>query len=210
MLATTDVYAQSGNGRISILAFLYSSTKRLFWGRFLLLLPTSDDVTITPSILTGGVFQGVTIAADADLSVFIPYLIMNKDTGFVQNSTVVDIEAGESVLLNVLAPPRTDTAVIQIGEFGRENWPIRNVNESWRTWYNRGGYSLEDSQGISRISGVNGTIDAVQFSTENGGGALAITVSIERPHAAAYTESEGGRGIRLDWLMVELFTITCH
>ena len=156
-------------------------------------LPTSDDVTITPSILTGGVFQGVTIAADADLSVFIPYLIMNKDTGFVQNSTVVDIEAGESVLLNVLAPPRTDTAVIQIGEFGRENWPIRNVNESWRTWYNRGGYSLEDSQGISRISGVNGTIDTVQFSTDNGGGALAITVSIERPYAAAYTESEGGR-----------------
>ena len=35
--------------------------------------------------------------------------MMNEDTGFVQNSTVVDLKAGESVLLTVLAPPRTDT-----------------------------------------------------------------------------------------------------
>ena len=83
-----------------------------------------DDVVITPAIWTGGVFQGITIEAETDLSAFIPYLILNQDTGFVQNSTVVDIRAGDSVLLSVLAPPRTDTAVILVGEYGREDWPI--------------------------------------------------------------------------------------
>ena len=92
------------------------------------------DVTITPETLIGGVFQGLTISADRDLSAFVPYLILNEDTGFVQNSTVVDLEEGESVLLTVLAPPRTDTVVVLLGDYQRENWPIRDLNESWKTW----------------------------------------------------------------------------
>ena len=151
------------------------------------------DVKITPEILTGGVFQGVTIMAKADLSAFVPYLIMNKDTGFVQNSTVVDIKAGESVLLSVLAPPRTDLAVILVGEYGREDWPIRDLQESWRTWYERNGHDREDNQGISRISGINGSLDTVQPSGNNGGTAIAYVLAIERTAAAAYSEAEGGR-----------------
>ena len=98
---------------------------------------SENSIKITPQILTGGVFQEVTFSAEMDVSVFIPYLINNKENGFVQNSTVIDLRGGESVQLSVLAPPRTDTAVILIGEFGREYWPIRNVDESWRTWYQR-------------------------------------------------------------------------
>ena len=82
---------------------------------------SADDVVITPAVLTGGVFQGMTVAAQTDLAVYVPYLILNPDNGFVQNSTVVDLKAGESVLLNVLAPPRTDTAVIMIGDYGRRS-----------------------------------------------------------------------------------------
>ena len=59
---------------------------------------------ITPQILTGGVFQEVTFSAEMDVSVFIPYLINNKENGFVQNSTVIDLRGGESVQLSVLAP----------------------------------------------------------------------------------------------------------
>ena len=66
----------------------------------------TGDVTITPETLIGGGFQGLTIAADRDLSAYIPYLILNTDTLFVQNSTVIDLKAGESVLLTGLAPPR--------------------------------------------------------------------------------------------------------
>ena len=84
-------------------------------------------------------FQGVTITADADMAVFVPYLMLNSDTGFVQNSTVVDMKAGETVMLTMLAPPRTDTAVVMLGEYGRENWPIRSIEESWRTWIQRDG-----------------------------------------------------------------------
>ncbi|MBT3656755.1 MAG: M28 family peptidase [Euryarchaeota archaeon] len=151
----------------------------------------SDDITITPGILRGGEFQGLTIAADSDMSAFVPYLIMNPENGFVQNSTVIDLEAGESVLLTILAPPRTDTAVIMVGEIGRENWPIRELDESWRTWYARDGHERDDNQGIVRLSGD--TIDTVEPSTSNGGSVIALTIPIERPMAAAFSDADGGR-----------------
>ena len=154
---------------------------------------SGGDVVITPAILTGGVFQGVTIAAESDLSAFVPYLIMNQDSGFVQNSTVVDIKAGDSVLLSVLAPPRTDTAVILIGDYGREDWPIRDLQESWRSWYSRDGQDRGDNQGITRVEGNNGSFDTVQPASDNGGDVIAIRIPIERVEAAAYSDADGGR-----------------
>ncbi|MGB0488499.1 MAG: M28 family metallopeptidase [Candidatus Poseidoniaceae archaeon] len=153
---------------------------------------SEGDVTITPKVLSGGVFQGVTISAESDLSAFVPYLIMNPENGFVQNSTVVDLKAGESVQLNVLAPPRTDTAVVLIGEFGRDNWPIRDLDESWRTWYARDGFESGDNQGIVRVSS-NTSLDAVLPASGNGGDVLAIRLSVDRLNAAAYSEADGGR-----------------
>ena len=156
--------------------------------------PASEgDVVVTPMVWTGGVFQGVTIEAETDLSAFVPYLVQNEEEGFIQNSTVVDIKAGESVLLSVLAPPRTDTALIMIGDYGRENWPIRTLEESWRTWYQRDGHDSGDNDGIVRIQGSNGSIDAVQPANESGGPVIALRVPVERPMAAAYGEADGGR-----------------
>ena len=154
---------------------------------------STDDVVITPAVLTGGVFQGLTIAAEADLSVYVPYLMLNSDTGFVQNSTVVDLKAGESALLTVLAPPRTDTAVIMLGEYGRDNWPVRTIEESWRTWIQRDGHERSDNPGIQRVPATNGTLDAVLPSNSSGGPVLAVRLPIERPMAPAYAEAEGGR-----------------
>ena len=154
---------------------------------------SSEDVVVTPEILVGGVFQGVTIAAQKDLSAFIPYLIMNKDTGFVQNSTVVDLSAGESVLLSVLAPPRADTAVILIGEYGRDSWPVRSVDESWKTWYQRGGEEMKDNPGVTRIAGSNNSIDTVVNTNSSVGPAVVVKLPIERQMAAAYSEADGGR-----------------
>ena len=153
----------------------------------------SGDVTITPVTMVGGVFQGLTISADEDFSAFIPYLIKNQESGFIQNSTVLDLRAGDSVLLNVLAPPRTDTAVILLGEYGREEWPIRSIDESWRTWYDRSGFEAEDGDGIMRVDGENGTLDTVVSSNNSGGEVLAIRIAVERPMAAAYSEADGGR-----------------
>jgi len=150
-----------------------------------------DDVSITPAILTGGIFQGLTIEADSSLSAFVPYLILNKETGFVQNSTIVDLKAGESVQLQVLAPPRTDVAVVLIGEYGRDNWPIRDVDESWKNWYSRDGMDSKNNQGIERV--FNETLNTVKASDSNGGAALAIRLGIERTMAAGYSEDQGGR-----------------
>ena len=153
---------------------------------------TTGDVSVTPETLIGGVFQGLTITADVDLSAYVPYLILNDDSGFVQNSTVLDLKAGDSVLLTVLAPPRTDTAVILLGEYGRQDWPVRNIDESWKTWWNRGGYADETSQGLTRVNG-NGSIDTVQSSPTNGGDVTSIILKIQRPEAPGFPESEGGR-----------------
>ena len=156
-------------------------------------LESVEDVVITPPVLTGGVFQGVTIAAEVDLSVFVPYLMLNSDTGFVQNSTVIDMKAGESVMLTLLAPPRTDTAVVMLGEYGRENWPVRALEESWRTWVHRDGNERPANPGIQRVPPENGTLHSVLPSNNSGGPVLALRVPVERPMAAAYSESEGGR-----------------
>ena len=153
----------------------------------------SGDVTITPVTMIGGVFQGLTISAEQDLSAFIPYLIKNEESGFIQNSTVIDLRAGDSVLLNVLAPPRTDTAVVLLGDYGREDWPIRSIDESWKTWYDRSGFESGDGPGIMRVDGENGTIDTVIPSNNSGGDVLAIRIAINRPMAAAYAEADGGR-----------------
>ena len=156
-------------------------------------LVRSGDVTITPVTMIGGVFQGLTISAEQDLSAFVPYLIKNQESGFIQNSTVVDLRAGESVQLNVLAPPRTDTAIVLLGDYGREEWPIRSIDESWKTWYDRSGFEAADAPGIMRVDGENGTLDTVMPSNNSGGDVLAIRIAINRPMAAAYGEADGGR-----------------
>ena len=153
----------------------------------------TGDVVITPEVLIGGIFQGVTISADRDLSAYVPYLILNKDTGFVQNSTVVDVKAGEDILLTVLAPPRTDTAVVLLGEYGRENWPVRNLDESWKTWWQRSGFTDSNAQGLERVNGENGTIDNVRPATMNGGEVTVVLLTVQRQQAPGFTEEEGGR-----------------
>ena len=152
-----------------------------------------DDVTITPVTMIGGIFHGLTLSVEQDMSAFIPYLIKNQETGFIQNSTVLDMRAGDSVLLSVLAPPRTDTAVILLGEYGREDWPIRSIDESWKTWFDRSGFESGDARGVMRVAGVNGTLDTVMSSNNSGGQVTAVRISVDRPMAAAYSEADGGR-----------------
>jgi len=154
-----------------------------------------DAVVITPATLAGGEFQGVTFAAERDLSVYVPYLFIDEGTGFVQNSTVLQLERGDSVQLNLLAPPRTTTAVFQLGEYGRTAFPIRNVDESWVTWYQRDGYDDQRSVVVNTKEGEgNNThpfmeVDNRSTSTTS----TPVLVSIERMQAAAYDVSEGSR-----------------
>ena len=154
--------------------------------------PLSDQLQVTPAVWTGGVFQGVTLAAKTDLAAFIPYLIINDASGYVQNSTVVDLKAGQSIQITVLAPPRTDTAVVLVGEYGRQEWPIRDLNESWRTWIDMGGHDYADGNGILRLASENSSLDQVTNASKAGGPAGIIRLDIVRPVVSGWCEECGG------------------
>ena len=150
----------------------------------------ASDVTLSPAVLDGGVFQPFTVAAKADMSVFLPYLIQDRETGYVHNSTVLDLRAGESVQVSLLAPPRAGLAVALLGEYGRDVWPIRDANESWASWYSDGGHLAADGGAVARTGNGTGLFNA---SRNTGGPVNVATVSIVRPMAPAFGEADGGR-----------------
>ncbi|MEC8998535.1 MAG: M20/M25/M40 family metallo-hydrolase, partial [Candidatus Thermoplasmatota archaeon] len=144
--------------------------------------PTKDDLVVGPDVLQSGVYQQVELRAAAAMSVFVPYLVTDPSTGYVQNSTVVDLSSGSSVTLEVLAPPRTDTMVLMVGDKGREHWPIRDSSETWMTWLFREGDKGDSGNGIVRVThDENSSLDTVNHSTERGGRVSVKTVQSLRP-----------------------------
>ena len=109
----------------------------------------SSSVELTPTTLIGGVLQVVSFSSSEDVSVFVPYLFKQSDTGLFQNGTVINIEDGDSVELEILVPPRTDTLYLLVGKYGRDNFPLRMANESWTDWYLRGGHENPQNTSIS-------------------------------------------------------------
>ncbi len=148
------------------------------------------DVMLAPSVLDGGVFQPFTVTADVDMSVFLPYLIQDPNTGYVFNSTVLDLRAGQSAQVSLLAPPRAGLAVALLGEYGRDNWPIRDANESWASWYSDGDHLAASGAGVVRTGNGTGLFNASQST---GGPVNVATAAIVRPMAPAFSEEEGGR-----------------
>ena len=140
-----------------------------------------EDLTLSAEGISAGFFQDVGFEAKASISVFIPYLIMDPSTLFVQNSTVLDLSRGERLSVSILAPPRTETMLFMIGESGRQNWPIRNQEESWVSWLSRSGERGEAGNGIIRVAhGLNSTYDSVNHSSETGGAVGIRTFNIQR------------------------------
>lgn len=148
----------------------------------------ADDLKIGPDSLKSGVFQEVSLESDKSMSVFVPYLIRNPFSGFIQNSTVIDIEAGDSVSLDILAPPRSSMMLFLVGDFGRENWPVRESDESWSSWLERGGADGL-GRGVTRIV-TNFTFDTLNHSKYSGGEVKVKTVFSER--LSSLSKEEGG------------------
>jgi len=142
------------------------------------------DLEVVPGTLVSGVFQDVTLEARQGMSVFVPYLIRDPVTGFVQNSTVVDISGGESVTLDLLAPPRVSLLVMLVGDEGRSNWPVRGANESWGSWLENGGADGKSGFAVNRIDS-NSTLDSLNYSSDPGGSVLVKTLLSERSEAVA-------------------------
>ena len=162
-----------------IMLMLLSSVSGCFWRGGDAAGP--EDLTLSAEGISAGFFQDVGFEAKASMSVFIPYLIMDPSTLFVQNSTVLDLSRGEKLSVSILAPPRTETMLFMIGESGRQNWPIRNQEESWVSWLYRSGERGEAGNGIIRVAhGLNSTYDSVNHSSETGGAVGIRTFDIQR------------------------------
>ena len=162
-----------------IMLMLLSSVSGCFWQGGDAAGP--EDLTVSAEGISAGFFQDVGFEAKASMSVFIPYLIIDPSTLFVQNSTVLDLSRGERLSISILAPPRTETMLFMIGESGRQNWPIRNQEESWVSWLSRSGERGEAGNGIIRVAhGLNSTYDSVNHSSETGGAVGIRTFNIQR------------------------------
>ena len=142
----------------------------------------ASSLSVSPEVLEAGVFQQVELSAKAAMSVYVPYLVIDPATGFVQNSTVIDFSKGSSATLEMLAPPRVGGVMLMVGDKGREHWPARDASESWMSWLMRGGDAGEEGNGVMRvIHDENSTMDAVNHSSERGGRVSVKIVDSVRP-----------------------------
>ncbi|MEC7695227.1 MAG: hypothetical protein CMA00_001755 [Methanobacteriota archaeon] len=149
----------------------------------------STKLGVGPETLISGLFQEVVLTAEMDLSVLVPYLVKDSGSGFVQNSTLLDMDRGDELTIEVLAPPRTETFVLLLGEKGRDIWPVRKANESWDSWLGRGGDSGSDSPGVTRVD-QNSSQTTLSSSLENGG---AVVVKVLQAHRqSSVSIQEGG------------------
>ena len=153
---------------------------------------SADDITVNPGTMIAGEFQPLVITAKKDLSVFIPNLVIDPVSNYVQNGTVLDMRIGETQQLISLAPPRIDSTFVFLSGYGTVNWPIRNSNESWDQWVNRNGMK-EDGMAVTRVAPSEGTsLDSLNLTTNKGATVVPIRISVDRPISAAYSIDEGG------------------
>ena len=134
----------------------------------------AGDLAVGNDMVASGSFHTLDLTATSSLSVYVPYLVLDPTSGYVQNSTVVDIEKGDALSLDVLIPPRTEGIYLLIAEFGRSHWPVRDLSESWSSWYERTqGRNLGDS-GAIRVP-LNGSMyDSVETKPSVRPGNVAI------------------------------------
>ena len=153
---------------------------------------SADDITVNPGTMIAGEFQPLVITAKKDLSVFIPNLVIDPVSNYVQNGTVLDMRIGETKQLISLAPPRIDSTFVFLSGYGTVNWPIRNSNESWDQWVNRNGMK-EDGMAVTRVAPSEGTsLDSLNLTTNKGATVVPVRISVERQISAAYSIDEGG------------------
>ena len=152
----------------------------------------ADDIDVNPKTMIAGEFQPMVITAKKDISVFIPNLVIDPISNYVQNGTVIDLRLGETKQLISLAPPRIDSAFVFISEYGNINWPIRNSNESWEQWVNRNGMR-DEGMSVSRVEPTEGnSIYTLNNTKESAGSTVPVRINVERQISATYTIDEGG------------------
>jgi hypothetical protein len=153
---------------------------------------SANDIIISPEVMIAGEFQPLVITAKKDVSIFIPNLVIDPLSNYVQNGTVLDMKIGETKQLISLAPPRIDSAFVFLANYGTEIWPIRNSNESWDQWVNRNGMR-DEGMSVSRIEPMEGnSLYTLNSTKERAGNTIPVRINVERQISAAYSIDEGG------------------
>ena len=125
------------------------------------------------------------------MSVFIPNLVVDPVSMYVQNGTVLDLSAGETVQLMTMAPPRINSAFVFLADYGTQVWPIRLPSESWENWVNRDGFK-EKEINVMRVEPAEyASLDTLNNTEDQGANIIPIRLAIERQISAAYTIDEG-------------------
>ena len=151
-----------------------------------------NDIVVNPITMVGGEFQPFVISAKRDISVFIPYMVIDPASNYIQNGTIVDMKTGETKQLTILAPPRIDSAFIFLSKYGTDIWPVRNPSESWEQWVDRNGMSNENLA-VERIEPNEGSsLYSLNLTKQNADISIPFRIDIKREVSVAYTADEGG------------------
>ena len=95
----------------------------------------AGDLMITPDILVGAQFQAVEFSASSSMSVHVPYLVRDSDSGYVVNGTTLNFDGAGTASVEILAPSNTNSTYFLLGALDREEWPLRATNQSWHEWF---------------------------------------------------------------------------
>ncbi|RTZ93560.1 MAG: hypothetical protein DSY41_04945, partial [Candidatus Poseidoniales archaeon] len=96
----------------------------------------SEDLSISPEVLLGAHFQSVEFSSSSSMSVHVPYLVIDAESGYVVNGTTLDFDGAGTTTIEMLAPSNLASAHFLLGELGRDGWPLRATNQSWSEWFN--------------------------------------------------------------------------
>ena len=171
---------------------------------FLLIFPavsgcmedTIDDsfsLSFSLDTLIGGELQTLRITSSDRMSVLVPYLVFNQETNYIQNGTVLDFNSDYSFhTLQILVPPSSEECVFLMAEYGRDEWPLRKTNESWREWVARDGHllGLENNIG-AKIKSTNSTFHSLQRSNITTGAVEYQFLDVLRPSRDGLSVEEG-------------------
>ena len=148
------------------------------------------DLKVSPSVIPGGEWSVVTLKAEAEMSVFVPYFIQDPGSLRAQNGTVFDLKEGESVSMNALFPPRNSEIVFLIGDYGRENWPIRAPDVSWSAWADG---QTEGSAAIMAVDNedAGGEWKWIVPAEQSGGDVVTKSLQTVRDQRSDLTEADG-------------------
>jgi hypothetical protein len=85
--------------------------------------------------LIGAQFQTVEVTVSSPMSVHIPYLVMDEQSGYVVNGTTLYFDGSGTASVEMLAPSNLNSTHFLLGKLGRDTWPLRATNQSWNEWF---------------------------------------------------------------------------